>query len=65
MDMVKSSPLILDIFCSFFKKKDFICLLERERAQAGEAAGRGRRSGLSTERGARCGTRSQDVGIMT
>ena len=37
---------------------------ERERAQVGGVAGRGR-SSLPTEQGARCGAWPQDPGIMT
>ena len=42
----------------------FICQRERERASTGRQSGRGR-SRLPAEQGARCGTRSQDAGIMT
>jgi len=57
---------IVDVQKSFFFFKDFLYLTERQRetAQAGGAAGRGR-SRLPIEQGACCGARSQDPGTTT
>jgi len=53
---------IIHSFVLFFK--DFIYLRERERNSMRGERVRGR-SRLPAELGARCGTRSQDSGIMT
>ena len=56
--------VIFILFYFFLRFYLFIC--QREWAQADREAGRGRgRSKLPAEQGARCGTRSQDPGIMT